>query len=150
MDPIALLKADHRKVEELFKKLEDTTERAVKTRTELFEKLKMELTVHALAEEAVLYPENKEIKETRELGFEAVEEHHVVKILLDELSELSPDTEEWTAKLSVLKENVQHHVKEEEGEIFPKTKKALSAEELDEMGARLFEEKEKLLGHMPA
>jgi hemerythrin superfamily protein len=150
MDPIALLKADHRKVEELFKKLEDTTERAVKTRTELFEKLKMELTVHALAEEAVLYPENKEIESTRELGFEAVEEHHVVKILLDELSELSPDTEEWTAKLSVLKENVKHHVKEEEGEIFPKTKKALSAEELDEMGARLFEEKEKLLGHMPA
>ncbi|MCD6023214.1 MAG: hemerythrin [Fibrobacteria bacterium] len=150
MDPIALLKADHRKVEELFKKLEDTTERAVKTRTELFEKLRMELTVHALAEEAVLYPENKEIPSTRELGFEAVEEHHVVKILLDELSELSPDTEEWTAKLSVLKENVQHHVKEEEGEIFPKTKKALSAEELDEMGARLFEEKEKLLGHMPA
>lgn len=150
MDPIALLKADHRKVEELFKKLEDTTERAVKTRTELFEKLKMELTVHALAEEAVLYPENKEIKETRELGFEAMEEHHVVKILLAELSELSPDTEEWTAKLSVLKENVQHHVKEEEGEIFPKTKKALSAEELDEIGTRLFEEKEKLLGHMPA
>jgi hemerythrin superfamily protein len=150
MDPIALLKADHRKVEELFKKLEETTERAVKTRTELFEKLKMELTVHALAEEAVLYPENKEIESTRELGFEAVEEHHVVKILLAELSELSPDTEEWTAKLSVLKENVEHHVKEEEGEIFPKTKKALSAEELDEMGTRLFEEKEKLLGHMPA
>ena len=150
MDPIALLKADHRKVEELFKKLEDTTERAVKTRTELFEKLNQELTVHALAEEAVLYPADKEIKETRELGFEAVEEHHVVKILLAELAALSPDTEEWTAKLSVLKENVQHHVKEEEGELFPKTKKALSSEELDELGNRLFAEKEKLLGHMPA
>ena len=150
MDPIAMLKADHRKVEELFKKLEDTTERAVKTRTELFDKLNQELTVHALAEEAVLYPANKEIKETRELGFEAVEEHHVVKILLEELSSLSPDTEEWTAKLSVLKENVEHHVKEEEQELFPKTKKALSAEELDELGNRLFEEKEKLLGHMPA
>jgi hemerythrin superfamily protein len=150
MDPIALLKADHRKVEELFKKLEDTTERAVKTRTELFEKLNQELTVHALAEEAILYPENKEIKETRELGFEAVEEHHVVKILLAELAALSPDTEEWTAKLAVLKENVEHHVKEEEGELFPKTKKALTAEELEEMGNRLFEEKEKLLGHMPA
>ena len=150
MDPIAMLKADHRKVEELFKKLEDTTERAVKTRAELFDKLNQELTAHALAEEAVLYPANKEIKDTRELGFEAVEEHHVVKILLEELSSLSPDTEEWTAKLSVLKENVEHHVKEEEHELFPKTKKALSAEELDELGNRLFEEKEKLLGHMPA
>ena len=150
MDPIALLKADHRKVEELFKKLEATTERAVKTRTELFEKLNEELTVHALAEEAVLYPENKEIKETRDLGFEAVEEHHVVKILLAELSALSPDTEEWTAKLAVLQENVKHHVKEEETEIFPKTKKALSSEELDDLGNRLFAEKEKLMGHMPA
>jgi hemerythrin superfamily protein len=150
MDPIALLKADHRKVEELFKKLEDTTERALKTRTELFDKLNHELTAHALAEEAVLYPANKEIKETRDLGFEAVEEHHVVKILLEELGSLSPDTEEWTAKLSVLKENVTHHVKEEETELFPKTVKALSAEELDELGTRLFEEKEKLLGHIPA
>lgn len=150
MDPIALLKADHRKVEELFKKLEDTTERAVKTRTELFEKLNHELTAHALAEEAVLYPACKDMEETRELGFEAVEEHHVVKILLSELSSLSPETEEWTAKLTVLQENVKHHVKEEEGELFPKAKKALSPEELDELGNRLFAEKEKLLGHMPA
>jgi len=150
MDPIALLKADHRKVEELFKKLEDTTERAVKTRTELFEKLNQELTAHALAEEAVLYPASKDMDETRELGFEAVEEHHVVKILLSELSSLSPETEEWTAKLTVLQENVKHHVKEEETELFPKVKKEMSSEELDELGNRLFAEKEKLLGHMPA
>jgi hemerythrin superfamily protein len=150
MDPIALLKADHRKVEALFEKLEDTTERAVKTRTELFDKLNQELSIHASIEEKVLYPADKEIKETRELGFEAVEEHHVVKILLEEIAALPPDSEVWTAKLSVLKENVKHHVKEEETELFPKTKKALSREELEELGDRLFQEKEKLLGNMPA
>jgi DNA phosphorothioation-dependent restriction protein DptG len=145
MNVFDLLKADHKLVADILEKLEKTTERAVKTRQELFEKLNQELGAHAYAEEKVLYPAVKEIDGARDLGFEAVEEHHVVKILLEELAAMPPDSEVWTAKLAVLKENVSHHVKEEEQELFPKARKAMSREEAEELGARIEEEKANFL-----
>lgn len=135
MDLYKLLKDDHKKVKSLFSELEETTERALKTREHLFVNLKMELTLHAEAEEKFLYPRVEEPKATHELTLEAYEEHKVVKTLLAELDADAKNTEEWAAKLKVLKENVEHHVKEEEGELFPKARKILTDEEAEEIAA---------------
>lgn len=137
MNAFELLKKDHEKVSGLFKQLEETTERAVKTREELFAKLKEELDIHARIEETIFYPAIKEAKETHEITLEAIEEHNVVRQLLGELESLSVSDETWTAKLTVLKENVEHHVEEEEGEMFKDARKVLSTEEVEELGARM-------------
>jgi hemerythrin-like domain-containing protein len=137
MNAFTLLKADHEKVAGIFEKLEPTTERGVKTREELFAQLKNELDVHTRIEEEILYPRLKEIDETEDLTLESYEEHAVVKTLLAELDELAKDDETWGPKLKVLQENVEHHVEEEEGELFPKAQKQLSTEELNELGDKL-------------
>jgi hemerythrin superfamily protein len=145
MNAFTLLKADHKKVAGIMEKLDATTERGVKTREELFAQLKTELDVHARIEEKILYPALKEVDKTRDITFEGIEEHHVIKQLLAELDKLGKDEETWTAKFSVLKENVEHHVEEEEGEMFPKANKALTEEEIEELGTRLEAAKEKEL-----
>ena len=141
MDAIALLKADHEKVSALFAQLEETTERAEKTREELFTKLKQELDLHAHVEEKIFYPALKEAEETRDITMEGIQEHHVVKVLLRELDAMGVTSETWTAKLKVLQENVEHHVEEEEGEMFKKARNVLSADQLDELGALIEQEK---------
>jgi iron-sulfur cluster repair protein YtfE (RIC family) len=137
MDAFELLKKDHEKVSGIFEKLEPTTERGVKTREELFAQLKHELEIHSKIEEQILYPVLKEAEETHDITMEAFEEHNVVKTLLTELDELSKDDETWEAKLTVLKENVEHHVEEEEGEMFKKARKVLSSEQIEDLGTRL-------------
>ena len=128
-DPFEYLKKDHKKVGGLLDKIAKTSERAEKTREELFEELSDCFALHASIEEEIVYPILKEKKQTHDITLEAFEEHHVVKELILELSEMEADTEEWTAKLTVLKENIEHHVKEEEGEMFPKAHKALGKNE---------------------
>ena len=150
MDAFELLEKDHRKVEGIFAQLEPTTERAVKTREELFEKLRTELEVHTQIEETILYPVLKKVSETREITFEGYEEHHVAKILLEELSQMEVDSEVWTAKLKVLKENVEHHVEEEEGEMFKEARAELSQEQIDELGAKMEAAKKELKGTLKA
>lgn len=142
MDAFELLEKDHEKVSEIFSKLDETTERALKTREELFARLKEELDVHAHIEETILYPVLKREAETREITFEGLEEHHVIKVLLKELAAESVETEVWTAKLKVLKENVEHHVEEEEGEMFKEARGILSTEQIEELGDRLQAEKQ--------
>jgi hypothetical protein len=137
MNAFELLKQDHEKVAGIFEKLEPTTERGVKTREELFTQLKQELDVHAKIEETILYPVLKEEQETEDITLEAYEEHNVVKQLLAELDEMPKDDESWGAKLKVLQENVEHHVEEEEGEMFKKAQKVLSAEQIEELGTRM-------------
>ena len=139
-----LLKQDHKTVAGLLEQLSDTTERALKTRDELFTRLNAELDLHARIEEQILYPALKDVEETREIANEAVEEHRIVKRLLKELDIAQKGTEKWTAKLTVLKESVQHHVEEEEGEMFKRARKALSNEQIDELGNRLAEAKKTL------
>jgi hypothetical protein len=141
MDAIALLKADHEKVSGLFAQLEETTERAEKTRAELFTKLKQELDLHAHVEETIFYPVLKKSEETRDITMEGIQEHHVVKVLLRELDAMEVTSETWTAKLKVLKENVEHHVEEEEDEMFKKARTVLSNEQLEELGALIEQEK---------
>jgi hemerythrin superfamily protein len=137
MNAFTLLKTDHKKVAGIFEKLEPTTERGVKTREELFAQLKNELDVHARIEEEIFYPALKEADKTHDIVLEGYEEHGVIKTLLGELDELSKADETWGAKLKVLQENVEHHVEEEEGEMFPKAKQVLSAEEIEALGERL-------------
>lgn len=144
MNAYDLLKEDHKKVSEIFEKLEPTTERALKTREDLFSKLESELEVHTSIEEQIFYPALKQAAETRDIVLEAFEEHRIVKDLLKQLASTPKDTEEWTAKLTVLKENVEHHVEEEEGEMFKNAKKVLTDEEAEDLGARMQAAKTKL------
>ncbi len=132
-DPFAHLEAEHRQVEGYFANLSDTTERAEVTRKEEFDKLNEALSLHAEMEEKILYPALEELKTTHEIALEAFEEHHVAKMLLKELAAMPKDTEEWKAKLTVLEENIKHHVKEEEGDMFIKGRKALKEEQQQAM-----------------
>ena len=144
MNAFQLLKEDHQKVSGLFQQIEPTTERAEKTRTELFAKLKEELDIHAKIEESIFYPSIKQAAETREIVLEGFEEHHVVKMLLKELESLPVDTEQWTAKMKVLKENVEHHVEEEEGEMFQKARQVLSEDDINRLGEQMEQMKQLL------
>ncbi|MBV9923887.1 MAG: hemerythrin domain-containing protein [Acidobacteria bacterium] len=144
MNAFQLLKEDHQKVSGLFQQLEPTTERAEKTRTELFAKLKEELDIHTKIEESIFYPAIKQEAETREIVLEGFEEHHVVKMLLQELESIPVDTEQWTAKLKVLQENVEHHVEEEEGEMFQSARQVLSEDDINRLGTQMEQMKQQL------
>ena len=116
----------------------------MKTREEAFGKLKEALDVHAHIEETILYPVLKKEAATRDITFEGVEEHHVVKSLLAELAGMAVDSEKWTAKVKVLQENVEHHVEEEETRMFKLAREVLTKEEIDDLGNRLEAEKNKV------
>lgn len=141
MDAITLLKADHDKVKGLLKQLEPTTERAEKTRTELFEKIKGELTVHEIIEEEIFYPTLKQHPRAKDIVLEGYEEHDVVNILLGELSALPVDDETWGAKAKVMIENIEHHIEEEEGEMFQKARQVLDEAELKQLGEAMQDRK---------
>lgn len=140
MDAFNLLKADHRKVEELFSQLESARGQA---KLRVFEQIKMELDLHTHIEEKIFYPALEKPKPTHDLTLEAYEEHDVVKKLLKELSRAKSATEEWEAQAKVLQENVEHHVEEEENELFEKAQEALSEEDIEALGERMEAEKER-------
>jgi predicted DNA-binding protein len=137
MDAIALLEADHRKVKKLLSELEATTERGVKTRSELFATIKGELTLHEIVEEEIFYPELKAHPKARDIVLEGYEEHHVVDLLMGELEALDVSDEIWGPKAIVMKENIEHHIEEEEGEMFRQARQVFDATELEELGARM-------------
>jgi len=137
MDAIALLKADHDKVKKLLDELETTTERGVKTRSELFATIKGELTVHEIIEEEIFYPELKAHPKARDIVLEGFEEHHVVDMLMSELESLDVTDETWGAKAVVMKENIEHHIEEEEGEMFAKARQVFDRAELNDLGERM-------------
>lgn len=145
MDAIKLLKEDHEKVKALFEEVEGLGDRASTQRKNLFQKIDRELTLHSKIEETLFYPEFKkraENSEEREEVLEAYEEHGVVKVMIGELEDLDPADETYKPKLAVLKELVLHHVKEEEGELFPMAREIFEAGELDRIGERIVEAKE--------
>jgi hypothetical protein len=148
MDAITLLKHDHDKVKKLLAELETTTERGVKTRTELFATIKGEMTVHESIEEEIFYPALMEMAKTKEVTLEGYEEHHVVDLLMGELEDLPVDDEHWGAKATVMKENIEHHIEEEEGEMFPKTRQVFEDDELEELGGRMAARKAELAREM--
>ena len=137
MDAIALLKADHVKIKRLLTELESTTERGVKTRTELFATIKGELTLHEIVEEEIFYPELKAHPKAVDIVLEASEEHHVVDLLMSELEALDVAHETWGAKALVMKENIEHHIEEEEGEMFKHARSVFDTAELEDLGRRM-------------
>jgi Trp operon repressor len=146
MDPFELLKKDHQTVSKLFERIEAATGRA---KLEIFQRIKDELELHTHIEEVIFYPALEKENQTRDLTLEAYEEHRVVKKLLGELDAARSVTDEWKAKLTVLKENVEHHVDEEENELFDKANDVLTGEEAESLGERMKAEKVKLGGNVP-
>lgn len=131
-DIITLLKADHKEVKALLKQL--TAEEDSENCDELFERLYASVKAHAKFEEEEVYPLLEQEDDTKDLALEAYEEHLQVVVLLEALREMEDDDEKCAAKMSVLSENLNHHIKEEETELLPQLKKAVSSETLDELG----------------
>ena len=137
MNAITLLKNDHKTVEDLFKRFEKLGPRAIKTKQDVVERIVRELSIHAALEEMVFYPAIREAVENgdvEKMVLESLEEHHVVKWVLWELERTAPTDERFDAKVTVLMENVRHHVEEEEKDLFPKVSKAFDRAQLDELG----------------
>jgi hemerythrin superfamily protein len=139
LDALKLLKEDHDRVKKMLAEGESTTERGEKTREELFARLKSDLEIHERMEEEVLYPALKSHPKARDLALEGYEEHHVVDTILAELEQTPPSDEQWGAKFKVAKENLEHHIEEEETQMFPKARNAFSEDELEQMGQRMAE-----------
>lgn len=135
MNALELLIAQHDDVEQLFTELEESDDAT--TKAELFAELADQLAAHAKIEETIFYPAVM-AKQTEDLLLESVEEHLAIKRVLADLLELDPDDDQFDAKLSVMKEQVEHHAREEEeGELFPKVKRLMSADELDGLGGEM-------------
>ncbi len=143
MDAFELLKADHEKVNGLFNELEAA---ARKAKLSVFNQIKSELELHTHIEETIFYPALEKPEETHDLTLEAYEEHKMVKTLLSELSRARTANDEWQAKAKVLRENVEHHVDEEENELFDKAGDALSDEQIEELGQLMEAEKARQQG----
>lgn len=146
-DAIALLTADHAKVKKLFAQYEKIKDSgSEEDRTALATEICTELTVHATAEEELFYPAVRLAIDETDLVDEADVEHAGAKDLIAQISESSPDDEHYDAKVKVLGEYIAHHVKEEEGEMFPKAKKAKM--DLAALGARIEARKEELMAEL--
>jgi hemerythrin superfamily protein len=139
-DAIVLLKEDHKEVRRLFREFESAGENATATKDRLAKKILEELTVHTYIENEVMYPEvRKLLPDVEDDVLESYEEHHVADVLCMELAAMSPDDERFEAKMSVLMENVKHHMEEEEEEWFPKVRKGLGRTQLQAIGATMAE-----------
>jgi hemerythrin superfamily protein len=138
VDAIVLLKEDHKTVNALFKEFEKSKQASSATKRRLVDQILTELTAHAYIEETIFYPAAREAApDTKDHVLESVEEHHVVAWLLAELKNLDPTHETFDAKVTVLIENVRHHVEEEEKEWFPEVRKAMGRTRLAELGEQM-------------
>ncbi len=138
MDAIALLKADHKTVETLFRKFEQAGRTARKLKRRLVERIVRELSVHSAIEEQVFYPAVRgKGGRLEEMILLSLEEHHVAKWLLKELEDLPAEAERFEAKVLVLMESIRTHVAEEERELFPQVRKAFTPAELKAMAQAL-------------
>lgn len=136
-DALELLEREHRRFEELLAQGEATTARADIRRRELLDTLTSALNAHELMEEKVLYPALQSHPAAREIVLEGYEEHHVADLIVDELRAVAADDEQWGAKFKVLKENIEHHIEEEEGEMFRLARGIFSRDELRDLAVRM-------------
>jgi len=134
MDALDLIKQDHKRLRKL---LEETLGAEGSEREQRMDFLRTELVAHERMEEEVLYPRLREEKKARATVLEGYEEHHVADVLLDELLDVPPETDLWKAKVKVLKENVEHHMDEEEDELFKDARAVLDRDELKRLGERM-------------
>jgi len=138
VDAIVLLKQDHKVVEQLFKRFEKSGENARAEKKSIVDQVIIALTQHAYIEETIFYPVAREaVPATEDHVLESVEEHHVVVWMLSELASTDPADERYDAKMTVLMENVRHHVREEEDEWFPQVRAALGRNRLQELGEQM-------------
>jgi hemerythrin superfamily protein len=138
MDAITLLKDDHKQVEQLFKRFEKAGDRATVQKRQVVDRIIEELSQHAAIEEQVFYPVARAtVPGTEDMALESLEEHHIVKWLLSELVDMDPTDERFDAKVTVLIENVRHHVEEEETDFFPKVRHELGRNALADLGEAL-------------
>ena len=137
-DAIVLLKDDHKTILKAFRDFEDAGENAHKTKGDLVDKIIELLTVHTYLENEVMYPRVRElVPDLEDDVLESYEEHHVADLLVMELTTMKPTDERFTAKTTVLIENVRHHIEEEEDEWFPQVREALGRKTLQEIGAEM-------------
>ena len=140
MNAIDLLKADHQTVKTILAQLSESTDKAIKKRTDLLDKLEMEISIHTKLEEEILYPAFKAAgtMEQDVLYFEAKEEHRTVdSLVLPDLKQTDPGTPEFAGRVKVVKELLEHHIEEEETELFPQAKKLLGKSRLDDLGEQM-------------
>ena len=143
-DAIVILRDEHKEIRKLFRDFRSQGDNAVKTKGKIVDKIIEALTVHTYIENEVMYPEiRKRVPDLEDDILESYEEHHVADVLVVELAALSPDNERFDAKTTVLIENVEHHIEEEEDEWFPKVREALSRKELREIGEEMLRRREK-------
>jgi hemerythrin superfamily protein len=143
-DAIVLLKNDHKEIKKLFKQFQNAGESAEKVKGDIVKKIIEELTVHTYLENECMYPEvRKLLPDLEDDVLESYEEHHVADVLCAELYTMSAEDERFDAKTTVLIENVTHHIEEEEQDWFPKVREGLGRKQLQELGARMNEMREK-------
>ena len=148
MDAITLLREDHKTVEQLFKRFEKAGDRAYVEKRQIVDRIIEELSIHAAIEEQVFYPVARAtVAGTEDIALESLEEHHIVKWLLSELVDLDPAAERFDAKVTVLMENVRHHVEEEQTDFFPQVRAGLSRTALADLGEALAEAKKSAPTH---
>jgi hemerythrin-like domain-containing protein len=147
MNAINLLEDDHRKVKKLLAEGEEASERAEKTREDLYATLRREMEVHERIEEEIFYPALKAHPKARDIVLEGFEEHRVVDEIMSELGQTDVTDEMWAAKFKVMKENIEHHIEEEEGTMFPKARSAFDDQELEDLGAKMMELKQLSTAH---
>lgn len=136
-DALALLVADHEQVRSLFKQFEGLTDRAVVTKKKIADQICEELSIHAEMEEAVFYPAVRDLIEDSDLMDEAVVEHEGAKNLIAQIREMQPGDDLYDARVKVLSEQIEHHVKEEEGEMFTKIRKHKKSIDLMALGEEM-------------
>lgn len=149
MNAIELLKEDHDKVDKLFQKVKATEEAE---HPAIFEQIKMELDVHTHIEETIFYPRLLEEgdEDLQAIVKEGIEEHRQAKMFLRELSGLAKGSDKFEPKLTVLMEDIEHHVQEEEGEMFKMVEKQFESVVLEELGAEMDAEKKQAMKAKPA
>lgn len=153
MNAIDLLETDHERVKAILAQLSESTDRAIKKRTDLVAKLEMEITIHTQLEEQILYPAFKEAggKEEDEMYYEAKEEHRTVdSLVLPDLKSTDPTKPEFAGRAKVVKELLEHHIEEEETEMFPKARKLLGNKKLDELGEQMLAMKAEMKKNLSA
>jgi len=139
-DAIVLLKNDHKEIKRLFRRFEKAGENAHQAKGDLVARIIEALTVHTYLENEIMYPEVRRLlPELEDDVLESYEEHHVADVLCMELWSMDPTDERYDAKVTVLIENVEHHVEEEEAEWFPQVRDGLSRTHLRDLGARMLE-----------
>jgi len=143
VDAFQILAKDHRVVDQLFERIEKTDNRGANQRGQLYQKLHNELELHTQLEEKFFYPTLKEHNDTKELVSKSLDENSEIKQMLHEIRSLSAEDDQWSEMINELKMAVQHHVRQEEDQIFPAARAKLDEAQINELGRRIQKMKEK-------